>query len=95
MRKVYQIELSKLPVREIGMPFDRWTNLETSIRLIGVLVPIIIDKQNRVWDGVHRVYMSRYIGLKTIPAIKIDSSRYGREDLERLIEELKWQVIGR
>ena len=65
--------------------------MEVSIRKNGVIVPIIIDFNNNVWDGIHRVYFAKLIGLKTIPAIKINSDRHDWVSMDKLIKQIKDQ----
>lgn len=44
-----------------------------SIKEAGVLVPIVIDKQNRVIDGWLRVRAAQACGIKKIPAVVVDT----------------------
>ena len=48
------------------------TTLENSIKKLGILCPIIIDRNNILISGERRLTASRNLELPTIPALKLD-----------------------
>ena len=46
--------------------------LEASIRNLGLLFPIIVDSNNTLISGGRRLEACRRVGLKNIPALKLD-----------------------
>jgi ParB family chromosome partitioning protein len=49
------------------------TTLESSIRTIGLLHPIVVDRNHVLIAGGRRLAACRNLGLTTIPAIKLDT----------------------
>ena len=67
MLRIDQLKESKGPQRELGDLSD----LIESILAVGVLLPIIVDKDGNIIDGHRRVAACLALGLKVIPAIVI------------------------
>jgi hypothetical protein len=51
-----------------------YENMTESIRVNGVLIPIILDKDYNVIKGNRKVFISKELGLKTIPALIVDDN---------------------
>jgi len=82
------VDIEALPRRGVGTTRDYYEKITSSMKKDGVLRPIIIDQDGRVWDGIHRIAYARELGIKNIPAIKIDSTKIGEEDLDALIDKI-------
>ena len=63
--------------------------MEESIKKYGYLVPIIINKNNIVADGEHRVEIYKRLGMKEIPAYKINVSDIDRRILRQVLNKLR------
>ena len=50
--------------------FDQTVQLIHSIRKDGILEPIALGNDGRIWDGHHRITAAYVLGLKTIPTIE-------------------------
>jgi hypothetical protein len=46
---------------------ERMDDLRKAIQSEGILTPILVGSDGRVWDGHHRVCVAISLGLKTIP----------------------------
>lgn len=60
-----------------------YENLTESIKRNGVLEPIFIDTNNVVVSGNRRVFISKELGLKTIPSIIVDKN-LSKFEIEKL-----------
>ena len=58
------------------------SSLEQSIRNLGILSPVIIDKNNNLIAGSRRVQASRNAELKEIPAFKLQLDSCSMEALD-------------
>lgn len=59
--------------------------LAKDIKVNGVKNPIVIDKKTgNVLDGQHRAFVSKNLGIKEIPVIYVDSSRFTLKDVQNL-----------
>jgi ParB family chromosome partitioning protein len=47
--------------------------LEASIRRLGVLQPLILDRRNRLIAGYRRLLAARRAGLGTVPALRVEA----------------------
>lgn len=63
------VKLVKKPKKHLKTQRER---LKQFIRLTGIFLPIIIDAENKVVNGNLRVEVAKELGLKEIPAVKID-----------------------
>jgi len=92
------IEIEKIKFNERNRPIDneRIQELMESIQTFGLLVPIIINKENELLDGERRVRACQAIGLKEIPFIRRKEgfdeasviANYIRENLS--VEQVAW-----
>ena len=57
------------------------TTLESSIKQMGLLCPIVLDKDNILISGTRRLEACRRAGLERIPAIKLDVAHSSMEAL--------------
>lgn len=63
--------------------------LEESMNRFGYLTPIIIDQDNVIADGEHRLNIYKKFGIDKIPAIQIDMSTGDRKLLRQILNKLK------
>jgi ParB family chromosome partitioning protein len=75
MNKTFaEIDIDKIVIRE---PTRRdtgdLTTLENSIRRIGLLYPVILDRNDILISGQRRLAACRKAGLTRVPAFRIDS----------------------
>ena len=79
--KISEIELNQIKVaprlREIDR--DKVDDLVESIRLIGLLHPIVIDSNNNLLAGNHRLEAYRILGRDTIECKKVNLSELENE----------------
>ena len=59
----------KAPLRE---EFGHLSTLENSIRKLGLLYPVIIDRDNVLIAGARRLQACRNVGLETVAALRLD-----------------------
>ena len=77
---VEEIDVNEIQIRyRLRTPKEHTINeIANSIRTHGLLNPITIDSKNFLIAGFHRLHAYKLLGLKTIPAIKKDTTRvYG------------------
>lgn len=72
-------------------------DIATSISNLGFCVPILIDQNNKVLDGISRIEAARSLGLSTIPCIVAghlnpSEQRLLRLTLNRLQERGSWDL---
>lgn len=70
------LELPVGEIRVVNHPRHVAGNLDTlegSIRRLGVLQPLIVDRQNRLIAGHRRLLASRQAGLAAVPVLRIDA----------------------
>lgn len=69
----------ELPVGEISVvnhPRREAGNLDTlegSIRRLGVLQPLMVDRRNRLISGYRRLLAARKAGLAAVPVLRVDA----------------------
>ena len=59
-------------------PRNRWLRLRKSMQTFGYLAPIVVDQNNLIADGEHRVLVYKEFGKKTVPTFRVQMS-----DVER------------
>ena len=58
----------------------QFDNLKESLKQVGFVIPVLVNRQNNVIIAGHqRTKAARALGLKQVPAIKIDNVAYGDE----------------
>ncbi len=62
----WEVEFAELRERE-GAYLER---LAASIHKNGMHTPILLGKDGRIWDGHHRLYVARLLGMATVPVIR-------------------------
>lgn len=66
---------------------DDLTSLEKSIRELGLLFPLLINENNVLIAGYRRLEACRRLGMKTVPAFRVDAEEDGLRALDILIQE--------
>jgi len=61
------------------MTKEQMQGLQESMKRFGYLTPVIIDQNNKIADGEHRVEVYKQFGLTEIPAYKVNF----KDDIER------------
>lgn len=81
---VEEIDVNEIQIRyRLRTPKEQTINeIANSIRTHGLLNPITIDSKNFLIAGFHRLHAYKLLGLKTIPAIKKDTTRVYGELME-------------
>jgi ParB-like chromosome segregation protein Spo0J len=87
-RKVVIKKIKDLKYQGVGMGVEEYNKLKESLLKDGFLKPIVVDKSNRVWDGLHRLLVCEKEGVDQVPVITIVPSYYTRERLDSLIERV-------
>lgn len=54
---------------------DRMRDLIASIETDGILEPIILGDDGRVWDGHHRITAAKLLNMRTIPIVYAEEAR--------------------
>lgn len=99
-QSIKEFELINIPVNDIEldptnpnvMSAQQMAAMRKSMQQYGYLVPVILDKNNKICDGEHRVLVYRELGLKTIPAYKVDlDSDTDRKQLRQIMNKLHGQ----
>lgn len=75
VRKLELVDVDSLifdPDNPNIMTQEQMTGLRGSMQRFGFLVPIIIDQNNKIADGEHRVVEAKAHGLKKIPAFRVE-----------------------
>jgi DNA modification methylase len=66
--------------------------MRKSMQQYGYLVPVILDRNNKICDGEHRVLVYKELGLSTIPAYRVDlDSDTDRKQLRQIMNKLHGQ----
>lgn len=52
----------------------RLDSLMTSVQQVGILTPILLGNDGRVWDGHHRIAVAHRLGIETVPVTRIPSN---------------------
>lgn len=74
-RELTEIDIDKVVVkRHIREDSGDLATLENSIRSIGLLCPIVIDKDNILVSGGRRLQACKDTGMKTIQAFKLETT---------------------
>lgn len=80
------------PTNPNVMSAEQMKAMRQSMQKYGYLAPIIIDKNNKICDGEHRLLIYKEMGLATIPAYKLDlDSEYDRRQLRQIMNKLHGQ----
>lgn len=45
-----------------------------SVREKGIITPVHLGDDGRIWDGHHRIYAAHKLGLTHVPVARVDSS---------------------
>jgi ParB family chromosome partitioning protein len=67
--EIDQVIIRKRPRRNLGDLSD----LVSSIRKLGILHPILVDADNVLLSGARRLEACRQAGLRTAPALRMDT----------------------
>jgi DNA modification methylase len=71
------------------MTKEQMTAMRKSMQQYGYLSPVILDRNNKICDGEHRVLVYKELGLTTIPAYVIDlDSDADRKQLRQVMNKL-------
>lgn len=96
-QRVKQFELVDVDVDAIEldptnpniMTAEQMSAMRKSMQQYGYLAPVILDRNNKICDGEHRVLVYRELGLKTIPAYVVDlDSDTDRKQLRQVMNKL-------
>lgn len=80
------------PTNPNVMSAEQMKAMRQSMQKYGYLAPIIIDKNNKICDGEHRLLIYKEMGLTSIPAYKLDlDSEYDRRQLRQIMNKLHGQ----
>lgn len=87
-REMTSIDIDKVIFREPlrDDPGDL-SPLEKSIKKLGLLHPVIIDRRNVLIVGGRRFQACRNLGLRTIPAIRVETDYGSMESLDIQADE--------
>ena len=84
---INSIELD--PTNPNIMTKEQMAAMRKSMQQYGYLVPVILDRNNKICDGEHRVLIYKELGLSTIPAYKVDlDSDTDRKQLRQIMNKL-------
>lgn len=99
-QQVKEFELSSVSIADIvldpsnpnTMTEAQMEAMQLSMKHYGFLVPVILDRNNKVCDGEHRVLAYKYLGAEKIPAYKVDlDSDTDRKQLRQIMNKLHGQ----
>jgi hypothetical protein len=80
---IYEPQIEKIPIGQIKLDPDnpnkmnaeQMKGLEKSLKDFGNVVPVVVDENNMIIDGEHRLLVYRdALGLKEIPAFRIQTT---------------------
>ena len=72
-RELIDIDISSIVMKSRVREFDGdLSSLERSIRKVGLLHPVIIDRNNVLISGGRRIEACRHAGITKLPALKFD-----------------------
>jgi ParB-like chromosome segregation protein Spo0J len=85
--KILERDIVKLKIQDLKLDPDnpnkmtqqQLAGLEESMVRFGYLTPIVVDQDNKIADGEHRVEIYKAMGLTEIPAYKVKF----KDDVER------------
>lgn len=95
---VKEHRLVDIPIRDISLDADnpnvmsreQMHGLRLAMEKWGYLVPIIVDRNNVVVDGQHRLLVYREMGMGRIPAYRLDlDSAVDAKELRQVMNKLK------
>lgn len=89
-------EVEKYKVEEIvideknpnEMKPETFVKLKNNIKKYGFLVPIIINKDNVIADGEHRLKAAKELGLNEIPCVKVNVEEVDRKIIRQVMNKL-------
>src|ERR1051326_1983307 len=89
-------EVIKIPVDQIKidetnpneMTEEQMKALKYSMDKFGYLYPVIVDQENVLADGEHRLRIFQQIGMKEIPCIKLNLTDTERRVLRQQMNKL-------
>lgn len=96
-RSIKEFELINVDINSIEldstnpniMTKEQMAAMRKSMQQYGYLVPVILDRNNKICDGEHRVLIYKELGLSTIPAYKVDlDSDTDRKQLRQIMNKL-------
>lgn len=77
-REYVEIDIGQISTRcALRREHGDLTTLESSIRALGLLQPLVLDKNNVLIAGARRLAACRNIGLASIPAFRLDIEATG------------------
>jgi len=50
---------------------NKLRDLESSVVAVGILNPILLGADGRIWDGHHRIYVAHKLGIGEVPVEKV------------------------
>jgi ParB family chromosome partitioning protein len=72
-RQFVHLDISAISLkRHLRRDVGDLATLENSVRKIGLLHPVIVDRQNVLISGERRLEACRRAGLSTVPVLKLD-----------------------
>jgi ParB-like chromosome segregation protein Spo0J len=95
---VKEHRLVDIPIKDISLDADnpnvmsreQMHGLRLAMEKWGYLVPIIVDRNNVVVDGQHRLLVYREMGMGRIPAYRLDlDSAVDAKELRQVMNKLK------
>ena len=81
-RDLIKLKISDITIDQTNpnkMSLDQMKGLRESMKRFGYLTPIIVDQDNKIADGEHRVLVYKEFGIEEIPAYRVKFS----DDTER------------
>lgn len=81
-RDLIKLKISDLIIDDTNpnkMTLDQMKGLRESMKRFGYLTPIIVDQDNKIADGEHRVLIYKEFGINEIPAYRVEF----QDDVER------------
>ena len=97
--KIEEHSLSKLNIEDLKfddsnpnfMKEQQMEGLRESMKEFGFLDPVIVDQDNLIADGEHRVLIYKEFGKKTIDGYKMELSDEKRRLLRQVMNKLRGQ----
>lgn len=80
MQKIVEIDIDQIQVNNSYLRLDTdVSELEKSISTVGVIAPLIINKEKRLLAGGRRYRALSNLGRKEVPVIEVDLDEYKQE----------------